>query len=355
MEVHDAFVVGGAVAGSRTAELLAKEGKDVVLVEDNVNVGQPCKCTGLVSWRIMDLLPKLPRKIIMNILGRAKFFAPNGISFELRANYPVYLLDRPGLDKFLFESAKKAGAQTKVGERFLSYRKMKGKVKIKTDKKTYYSKLLIGADGANSTVGKQAELVYPSNYLVGVQTTAEGNFNSVELWFGSKISPKFFAWLAPENEERARIGLATNPNPSEYYQKFLIQRIGKVVKPDVGGIIRFGLMERTAADHVMVVGDAACQVKPYSGGGINYGLIASQYCANAALKSLEGKNFSENFLARNYDKEWKRELAPAIKRGMLLHKILKSPDFALTGIFGFGKILSRTFGRLDMDLINVFV
>jgi flavin-dependent dehydrogenase len=291
----------------------------------------------------------------MNTLGRAKFFSGGGTSFELKSSYPVYLLNRPALDRFLFESAQKAGVKTKIGERFQSYRKMKGKVKIKTDKKIYYSKLLIGADGANSTVGREAKLKYPSDYLVGVQTTATGDFDTVELWFGSKISPRFFAWLAPESESVARIGLATNPNAAEYYQKFLTQRIGKVVKPDVGGIIRGGLMERTAADHVMVVGDAACQIKPYSGGGINYGLISSQYCANAALSALEQNDFSEKFLMENYDAQWKKELGPAIKRGMVLLKLMNSPPVVMNGLFGFGKIASGMLRNLDMDLINVFV
>ncbi len=303
-KIFDALVVGAAVAGSRTAQLIAESGREVVLVEDNTSVGQPCKCTGLVSWRIKELLPTLPEKLIVNVVKEARFHSPNGSSFVLKSKNPVYLLDRPGLDRYLFDLAGEAGVQTKVGEKFLSYKIVEDHVEVKTDKSMYKAKILIGADGANSMVGRQAGFDYPENYLVGVQTTASGNFDKVELWFGSKFSPKFFAWVAPENENVARIGLAADRNASKYYENFLMSRIGRVEKPDVGGIIRFGLMDRTSDERIMVVGDAACQVKPYSGGGIIFGLIASRICADAAIKALRHKDFSGRFFADIYYMCW---------------------------------------------------
>lgn len=354
-EMSDAFVVGGAVAGSRTAQLIAENGKNVVLVEDNVNVGLPCKCTGLVSWRIKELLPTLPDKLILNVVQDARFHSPSGSSFVLKSRNPVYVLDRPGLDKYLFNLAQEAGAQTKAGEKFLSYKKMEDHIEVETDRGIYKTKILIGADGANSIVGKQAGLKYPENYLVGVQTTASGNFDKVELWFGSRVSPKFFAWVVPENENIARIGLATDRNASRYYEEFLTSRIGRVEKPDVGGIIRFGLMERTCDDMLMVVGDAACQVKPYSGGGIIYGLTCAKVCAEATIKALRQKDFSRKFFMENYDRKWKEKIGQGIKRGMLVHKMMKSNDKAVSALMLVGRMGSRIFTRMDMDLINYFV
>jgi len=354
-KTYDALVVGAAVAGSRTAQLIAESGKNVLLIEENLNVGHPCKCTGLVSWRIKELLPTLPEKLITNVVQEARFHSPNGSSFILKSGKPVYVIDRPGLDKYLFALAGEAGAETKIGERFLSYKIMNDHVEVKTDRNVYKTKILIGADGANSSVGKQAGLEYPENYLVGVQTTASGKFDKVELWFGSKVSPKFFAWVVPENENVARIGLATDRNASKYYEDFLNARIGRIEKPDVGGVIRFGLMERTSDDRIMVVGDAACQVKPYSGGGINFGLIASKICADAALKSIRQKDFSRKFLVENYDKKWKGKLGGAIKRGMLVNKVMKSHDRTVSALMMVGKVGSKLLTKLDMDLINYFV
>lgn len=354
-EIFDAIVVGAAVAGSRTAQLIAEAGKNVLLIEENTSVGLPCKCTGLVSWRIKEILPTLPEKLIVNVVQEARFHSPNGSSFVLKSGKPVYVLDRPGLDRYLFGLAEEAGAQTKVGERFLTYKIFDDYVEVKTDSNIYKTKILVGADGANSLVGKQAGLKYPEGYLVGAQTTASGDFDKVELWFGSKVSPKFFAWVVPESEGVARIGLATDRNASGFYEEFLKARIGRIEKPDVGGIIRIGLMERTSGERVMVVGDAACQVKPYSGGGIILGLLASRICADAALKALKAKDFSASFFLENYDREWKKKIGTAIKRGMVVNRMLKSSDKTVSALLLAGKAGSRLFTRLDMDLINYFV
>ena len=171
----------------------------------------------------------------------------------------------------------------------------------------------------------------------------------------SKFSPKFFAWVVPETESIARIGLASNPSPMPFYKKFLQKRIGHFVKPDVGGVIRGGLMKTTVADRVVLVGDAACQIKPYSGGGITYGLIASQICANAAIAALAKNNFSKEFFTKNYDSTWKKKLAMPIRRGSLVHKTISSPDVVLNFLFTAARAGKSLLNNLDMDLIDVFV
>ena len=353
-DIFDAIVIGAAVAGSRTAGIMAESGKSVLLIEENTNVGHPCKCTGLVSWRIKELLPTMPQSLFVNTVQEARFYSPKGNGMLLKSKKPVYVIDRPGLDKYLFDLAQEAGVQTRVGEKFVSYEVKEDHVEVKTDRDVYRGRIIIGADGANSMVGKQAGLRYPETYLVGVQTTASGKFDKVELWFGSKVSPKFFAWVVPENENVARIGLATDRNAGKYYEEFLSNRVGEFVKPDVGGIIRFGIMERTCDDRLMVVGDAACQVKPYSGGGIIMGLVSSRVCAEAAVKSLKQKDFSRKFLVENYDRKWKSKIGGGIKRGLALNKILNSSDKSLDVMISAGRLGSKILGRMDMDLINFF-
>ena len=356
-EIFDVAVIGGAMSGSRTAELIAEKGHSVLLIEEHPQIGVPCKCTGLVSWRFHEVLPDFPKKLVVNTVNNAKFFAPNGKMLQLKSKNPVSVISRPGLDKFLFDHAKKAGAVAKTTERFLNFNYVNNGVEIKTDKSNYKAKLLIGADGANSAVAKSARIQMPEKYLVGVQTTAEGNYDvdAVELWFGSEFSPKFFAWVVPENENIARIGLASKPSPMQYYKKFLEKRIGNFIKPDVGGVIRGGLIKTSVANRVMLVGDAACQIKPYSGGGITYGLIASQFCADAAVVALDNYNFTKEFLKKNYDSVWKNKLAMPIKRGSLLHKTISSPDLILNFLFTAAKAGKSLLNNLDMDLIDVFV
>jgi flavin-dependent dehydrogenase len=102
----------------------------------------------------------------------------------------------------------------------------------------------------------------------------------------------------------------------------LNRRFGKVKIIDrIGDVIRYGLIEKSAADNVLLVGDAACQVKPFSLGGIIYGKIGAEFAAKACIEALENNEFSENFFLENYDFKWKRKLKLPIMKGIVIKKI----------------------------------
>ncbi len=351
--LYDVAIIGGALSGSRTAELLAKQGHKVLLIEEHANVGDPCKCTGLVSWRTPEMLPNLPKDIIVNFVDKADFYSPDGSFFTLNSKKQVYVLDRPGLDRFLFDSAVAAGAHARTSERFERFWYNNGAVSIKTNRSTYDAKILIGADGGTSQVAKQANLEMPKALFSGLQTTAEGDFENVELWFGNKLCPKFFGWIVPENKHIARIGISADKNPNFYYQNFLKQRVKSVAHPNVAGIIRVGLMEETISDRILLVGDAACQMKPISGGGITYGLIGAQFATDACDKAIKGNKFSYKFFKEEYDRRWKEQLAVGIKRGMFYRNLIFGlSDFQMNVAFKIIKAFGYRFlEKIDFDLL----
>ena len=357
--MYDVVIVGAGVAGCRTAELIARKGFSVALLEKHADIGKPVQCSGLVSYRLKTILPDLADNVILNEVRRAKFFyssrptsTPN---FELKSKKPVYVIDRAELDKSLFEKAISSGAKAKLPTKFTSYIIKEDKIIISTNKGKIESRLLVGADGPNSIVAKKAKLEKPENYLTGVQATVDGEFDtdadSVELWFGPDITPDFFGWLIPVSPTKARIGLATRSKALGYFKNFLKKRIGIAVRPDVGGRINFGLMENTATERVMVVGDAAAHVKPLSGGGVIYGLIGAAYCANACVWALRAGDFSAGFLKQEYDKKWKRQLRKPIERGLRYRKILLSAGKRMNLLFNIAGKLKFVLESFDMDLL----
>lgn len=352
--IYDVAVIGGALSGSRTAQLLAEQGKKVLLIEEHSDIGIPCKCTGLVSHRTPEIV-NLPKKLIVNKLEMGRFFSPDGSYFELKSKKSAYVLDRPGLDKFIYEKAVDAGAETKT-EHFKTFKHNNGYVDVITSKNVYRAKVLVGADGANSLVAQDANLKMPNNIFVGLQTTARGDFEQyAELWFGKNVAPKFFAWVVPENGEVARVGLSTPTSPKPYFERFLSHRLNQHgVKPDVAGVIRFGIMKDTVADNVLLVGDAACQVKPFSGGGITYGLIAAEICADAINNGISQGRFDYEFFKKNYDMKWKEKLGPGINKGMILRNILFSlPDSQMNTMFKTIKLVGhKILNTLDFDLLS---
>ncbi|MDI6798735.1 MAG: NAD(P)/FAD-dependent oxidoreductase [Candidatus Aenigmarchaeota archaeon] len=343
----DVVIVGAGPSGCITGEIVARKGYDVLILEEHSEIGEPVQCTGLVSHRI----GKIPKEIIVNKIKKARFYSKNNY-FEIKSKKPVYLIDRKKYDKYLGRKAKKAGAKFKLSTRFLDFRNRK----VITTKGAYETSLLVGADGPNSTVAKVSGLKLPGNLLKATQVNAKSNFDSdtVKLWFGSEVAPGSFAWVVPENEEIARIGLMAFENPSIYLEKFLKKIIGRIETTNrTGDVMRYGLIKKSVADNVLLVGDAACQVKPFSAGGLIYGKVGAGLAGKACIAALESNDFSEKFLFENYEKEWKKKLANPIRLGMIMKKIfykIQDRPLAFTLIKNFG--IAKLSSLLDVDFLE---
>ncbi len=244
-----------------------------------------------------------------------------------------------------------------MSTKFLGYKREK-LLKVKTSKGNLRTKLLIGADGPNSAVARAARIKLPDCRLTGVQTTIKSNYNSntVELWFDSDISPEFFGWVIPENKNWARVGLATNKNIMKCLDNFFLKRFNRKIKCKkiLAGTIRYGLIDSSILNRILLVGDAASQVKPFSGGGLIYGLIGAEIAAQACAKSLKEENYEKEFLKENYDYMWKDKLAWPIMKGLAAKKIIHSfNDGQLSLLFSLIKAgkFTRLLEYMDMDLL----
>jgi len=354
--VYDVAVIGAGPAGSKTAELAASFGLKVLLIEEHEEIGFPVQCTGIDSHRIIKLSGLKERDIVINKVKKARFFSSNGNFLELESQKPVYVISRHKLDKGIAKLAMRNGVDIALETRFKSFERSKGFLKIHTTSGMYEAKMIVGADGPNSTVAKSAGIEQPKDYVIGYQETIRDDFseNIVELWFGKSITPDFFAWVVPESKNWARVGIASKANAIHYFRNFVKKRFNQdYKKKDVlGGVIRYGLIKSSVASNVLLVGDAASHVKPYSGGGIIYGLIAARFAAEACYSAVKASRFDEIFLKNEYDKKWKKALAPAIKRGLLLHRFLHAmPEWLFSFSLTCAKPFKPILNNLDMDLI----
>lgn len=357
-KIYDVAVIGAGPSGCRTAELVARRGYKVLLIEEHKKIGEPVQCAGLVSSRLKELIHDLPADVIINEVRSAKFSTIH-TDFSLESDRSVYVIDRSKLDKHLFELARAAGAKPKLGTQFRNFELGEDCIEIFTNKGRFRAKLLVGADGPDSMVAKNANLVQPDNQLIGIQTTVNGVFepNGVELWFSEYVAPGFFGWVIPIDSTKARVGIASRKDVREGFNNFLRGRLDLGdVKPDVVGTINFGLIDSSVAERILLVGDAACQVKPFSGGGVIYGLIGAGYCAQACLKALKEERFDAEFLTRVYDERWKKRLEKPIKRGLLYRSAFygsggRASDMRFNTVLWFAKRFKSVLGTLDMDLL----
>jgi flavin-dependent dehydrogenase len=153
----------------------------------------------------------------------------------------------------------------------------------------------------------------------------------LEIFVGNSIAPGFFGWIIPLGEGRARIGIATNDGarPIHYLNRLLeaFPRLFAGAQFDrlYGGVIPLKRPHRIYCENAMLVGDAAGQVKPTSGGGIYTGLVGAKHCARAAVRALAEDDVSAASLAR-YQKAWGREMSRELARGWDLRRIFLALD-----------------------------
>ena len=354
--MYDVVIVGAGPVGCKVGELLGKKKLRVLILEEHSEIGKPVQCAGLVSHRIFDL-SEVSEDVVVNVVEKARFFSHDGNYIELKHKKPVYVIDRERFDKKLAKKTQDAEVEIKT-TKFVGYEKKKECLKVKSTKGDFQAKLLVGADGPNSSVARVSDIKLPKNVLVGVQSTVDSKFDPsfVELWFSSDFAPGFFGWVIPENEREARVGLAVAKNVNECFKKFLKKRFDKPVKEKskLAGVIRFGLIDDSVSDRVLLVGDAASQVKPFSGGGLVYGLTGAKFAAEACVKCLKEDRYDHRFLEENYDDVWKKELTGPIMKGLLLNKMIHSfSDNKLSVSFSLvrkGKV-RKLLEFLDMDLL----
>lgn len=338
--MYDVIIIGGRVAGARIAGLLAKKDAKVLLIDSRKNISKPVQCTGFVSHRLLELLPNFPKRYVHNSISKAKFYSPSKRFITLTAK-PFVVINRGKLDDWLLDKAKKYGVKIETGVTFKDKKIHKDYIEVITNKSSFKSKLLIGADGPASAVANSCGIKAKPQFY-GVQATVKGKFDNscAELYFGSKVAPKYFAWVVPIDKVSARIGLATKSKPYNYFKTFTKEKLGYIPKPDVAGGIKCNFQNRLVSDRIVLIGDAASQVKPFSGGGIAYSLIASELCAHAVAVALKTNRFDYKSLKRLYQDKAHKKLKSPIKRGLLIYHVWHVlPDFVQNAIF---LILNRT-------------
>jgi geranylgeranyl reductase family protein len=323
----DAVVIGGGPCGSFSALTAAKLGTKVAICEEHESVGIPTHCTGhlnLNGLKRLTLHP-LPKNMVENEFKDAIFYSPSGKKFSIRFNSPVTCsVNRELFDKYLADLAMKAGVEYHLGSRveslILEERSVKGVVvNHQGFKETVSSEIVIDAEGVSSVILRKAGLQSLDRSMivnavhVEVDRLNDVEDDLVEVYLGEKYAPGFFAWIIPKPKGTAKIGLATNTgNPKEYLHKFIHGHPiaspklnkSKILHQSFHPISLGGPIPKTYHHGLLVVGDAASQVKPTTGGGVIFGLLCSKIAGEVAHEAIKNNNFSKKFLSR-YQNRWK--------------------------------------------------
>ena len=336
--MYDAVISGAGPVGLHLARKLEERGLDYAVLEDHGRVGSPNHCSGLISTNIASLID-IDRSFIEHEVRGAVLHGERRSAKFTKPRTAAYVIDREKLDTHMSR-----GINVKLNSGVRDFAFRKDHVLVETDSETLESRMLIACDGANSLVRKKLGLI-PKEMITGIiaYTDLPDKGDHVDLWFDKQATDGFM-WKIPRGSRTEYGMLGSRVRFSQLEDFFDIRGYEKS-----GGMIAIGPV-KSYHERILLVGDAAAQSKPWSGGGVVYGLKCAEIAASVAAEAARRHDFSEAFLKR-YEAGWKNAMGRQIALGMLWRRLFRGMsnsqiDLALAAA---GKV--PLLNRLDMDLI----
>jgi flavin-dependent dehydrogenase len=290
----DLIVVGASFAGLVAARTAAMRGLKVAVVEAKPSAGSRVATTGILVKEAAEELD-LPHGLTRRVHG-VRLYTPTLASIDLFAPGYFFLTTRAGaLLDWLSHDALRAGARLYFGHRFRGAERRRGLIRLSGHDLS--CRYLIGADGARSAVAEAFNLGRNRRFLTGVEVEYDGlaqvDPRFLHCFIDSRLAPGYLAWVAP-GPAVTQVGLATNGTVKPDLDRFRAKtsalfgyETGRIIERRSGRIPVGGLVKPFAAPGVLLVGDAAGQVSPATGGGIrlafHFGRRAGQLIADHLL------------------------------------------------------------------------
>ncbi|SIR43639.1 geranylgeranyl reductase [Rhizobium sp. RU20A] len=307
--LFDVAVIGGGPSGAIAAEWLARRGASVLLVDPGDRI-KPCG--GAIPCRALEDFAIAPEMLVARAHG-ARVIAPSGKAVEMRIGTAGYvgMVDRATFDPYLRRRAEAAGAtpftgrleaiEERPGEPLALTLSPSRAAAPGTEPVTLRARLVIGADGANSTVRRlmfspadKPRYVFAYHEIVEAPDApdpADFRADRCDVIYDGRISPDFYGWVFPHGKQ-VSVGCGSGVKGHDLRRATADLRAaagldGTRTLRREGAPLPLKPMRRwDNGRNVLLTGDAAGTVAPSSGEGIYYALQCGLLAAEAVETCL---------------------------------------------------------------------
>lgn len=321
-EAYDVIVVGAGPAGSTTARWAALGGASVLVLEKDRDIGMPVRCGEAVSNRSLETIVDIDSRWIAATIRRFRLVSPSGHVVEPDLGGYGYVLERRLFDYDLARLAGEAGAEVRTKCYVSGLLESDGvwtgvRYEYNGRDQVVRGRIIVGADGVESRVGKWAG-IDTTTHLRDMETCAQVTIagadiadDACEFHFGNDVAPTGYLWVFPKGKGKANVGVGISGMASKrkhalrYLEDFLRRRYPRasVLSTIAGGVPCAPTLDTIVQRNIVLVGDAAHQVNPMTGGGITSGMVAGKLAGEAIAAAVRADDLTT---LRSYEKQWRK-------------------------------------------------
>jgi geranylgeranyl reductase len=300
-ETFDVAVIGGGPSGATAANDLARKGLSVLLLD---KAGRIKPCGGAIPPKLIDDFG-IPDSLLCAKIQGARIISPKNRSVDMPIDGGfVGMVDRDVFDEWLRARAATNGAARVSGTFESLQRGDNGTSTILYRPKgadpaappeAVRARAVIGADGANSAVGKQAvpgaervPFVFAYHEIIRTPEAGTANYDPTrcDVYYNGRMSPDFYSWIFPHGNT---MSIGTGSAHKGFSLKGAVSDLRGLTGLDGAETIRREgapiplkpLKRWDDGRNVLLAGDAAGVVAPASGEGIYYAMLGGRLAADA--------------------------------------------------------------------------
>jgi len=325
---YDVAIVGAGPVGSTLAYQLVECGLNICLIDKKKKIGLPLQCAGIINRRVKEI-NDVPDSLILNKVKGANLHNSNHSLTVSKDETQAFIIDRVALDQYLFKRVADKDIDYFLSSKVVDIDSEEGIVSFKKFREDFEikAKIIVGADGPqsfiSSEIGNKTDFYNASQYLVKVDKIEDMDF--VGLYAYADLFPGFI-WVIPVYSNIFRIGLFSNHDykqQGKILDNFLNNDFSyddfEILENYLGKIPKFNKNNKLYSNRVILIGDAACQVKPTTGGGLLLGFEAVKFAKENIINALNNDDYS---LLANYERDFYSKFLNEISYQLKVQKTL---------------------------------
>jgi geranylgeranyl reductase family protein len=291
MPSDEIAIIGAGPAGAFAAEMLARAGRKVLLIDEKLAWEKPCG--GGITHKALVEYPFLrDSQVERNWVSGCEIVSPLGRRFRLALDRPVAIFSRQVLNALLLERAHQAGAEV-VRQRVTAITGTAGAWDLQTRSGNVSASYVVLAAGARNPFRAQFSLPFSAQDLMATAGYyVPGSASEMQVRFFAGLDG--YMWMFPRSDHFSagicgKMSAATTSELRRRLEASLVEQgVAFRGAPFYSHLLpspTAAFLRRAAAsgEGWAMIGDAAGFVDPITGEGLYYALRSADLLARAVI------------------------------------------------------------------------